>query len=251
MKIRGVEIRVVCGDVHQETELLKGLSFLEQEKILRAAYAGVLQKACAKKFTTISLVDLSVAVKNFPKIAVAKIIAQEIYRCLREEKHHLKKIFVILASSREAKFFNKVITSYLNHIVCELCQGPFVTVDTIIEIAGGIVLIERSNPPYGWALPGGFLDYGESLEEGAAREAKEETGLVVKNIKQMHTYSAPGRDPRFQTVTTVFVAQAKGRPRAGSDAQGICVVKPAEWKKMPLAFDHQQVLADYLRWKKR
>ncbi|MEK7850204.1 MAG: NUDIX domain-containing protein, partial [Candidatus Omnitrophota bacterium] len=84
------------------------------------------------------------------------------------------------------------------------------TVDTIIEVEGGVVLIKRSNPPFGWAIPGGFLDYGESLEEAAAREAKEETGLVVTNLKQFHTYSDPVRDPRFHTISTVFICQAKG-----------------------------------------
>ncbi|MBE9528224.1 MAG: NUDIX hydrolase, partial [Proteobacteria bacterium] len=97
-------------------------------------------------------------------------------------------------------------------------RNPLPTVDIIIEMAtetageihgdsdgGGIVLIERKNPPYGWALPGGFVDYGESLEAAAVREAKEETSLDVKLKCQLHAYSAPGRDSRFHTITTVFV----------------------------------------------
>ncbi|MFH0876645.1 MAG: NUDIX hydrolase [Candidatus Omnitrophota bacterium] len=131
----------------------------------------------------------------------------------------------------------------------KICQGPFVTVDAIIETSGGVVLIKRSNPPFGWAIPGGFVDYGESLEKAVAREAKEETSLVVRNLKQMHTYSDPFRDPRFHTVTTVFVGQAKGRPRAASDAQDAKIFTPEEWCKLPLAFDHRRVLEDYLKRK--
>ncbi|OQX11001.1 MAG: NUDIX hydrolase, partial [Desulfobacteraceae bacterium IS3] len=85
-------------------------------------------------------------------------------------------------------------------------RNPLVTVDIIIEINKGIVLIERVNPPHGWALPGGFVDYGESLETAAVREAKEETSLDVTLEEQFHTYSAPDRDPRQHTVSTVFIA---------------------------------------------
>jgi len=92
-------------------------------------------------------------------------------------------------------------------------------VDIIIEIATedgrqGIVLIKRKYPPYGWALPGGFVDYGESLEQAAVREAKEETSLDIQLQCQMHTYSDPKRDPRKHTISTVFIAQAKGNPVA-------------------------------------
>jgi ADP-ribose pyrophosphatase YjhB (NUDIX family) len=98
-------------------------------------------------------------------------------------------------------------------------KTPRITVDIIIELDEGIVLIERKNPPHGWALPGGFVDYGESLEAAATREAKEETGLEVELLRQFHTYSDPGRDPRGHTVSTVFVARASGVPQAADDAQ--------------------------------
>lgn len=92
-------------------------------------------------------------------------------------------------------------------------QHPSPTVDIIIEMkGGGIILIKRKNPPCGWALPGGFVDYGESLEAAAIREAKEETSLHITLTAQFHTYSDPHRDPRRHTITTVFLARAEGTP---------------------------------------
>ena len=84
-------------------------------------------------------------------------------------------------------------------------KNPLPTVDIIIEVVGGIVLIERKNKPLGWALPGGFVDYGESLEQAAVREALEETGLAIRLIQQLKTYSDPNRDPRHHTLSTVFI----------------------------------------------
>ena len=134
-------------------------------------------------------------------------------------------------------------------------KKPFPTVDIIIEVDRedgwpGVVLIERKNPPYGWALPGGFVDYGESLEEAAVREAKEETSLDIELLGQLHTYSDPGRDPRFHTITTVYMARAQGRPRAQDDAKNIGVFT-IEDRPRPLAFDHEKILEDYLRKKRR
>jgi 8-oxo-dGTP diphosphatase len=125
-------------------------------------------------------------------------------------------------------------------------RAPRLAVDLIIEVAPDrIVLIRRRNPPHGWALPGGFVEYGESLEAAAVREAKEETGLDVELIHQMHTYSDPARDPRGHTVSTVFIARARGTPRAGDDAGEIRVASLTELLT-PLAFDHETILADYM-----
>ncbi|MBI4825744.1 MAG: NUDIX hydrolase [Nitrospirae bacterium] len=123
-------------------------------------------------------------------------------------------------------------------------RNPFLTVDVIIEINKGIVLIKRKNPPPGWAIPGGFVDYGETIEDAVIREAKEETGLDVKLVRQFHTYSDPKRDPRHHTVSTIFIATASGTPKAGDDA------KEAEIffrDTLPddIAFDHRQILEDY------
>ena len=127
-------------------------------------------------------------------------------------------------------------------------RNPLITVDIIIELNEGFVMIERANPPAGWALPGGFVDYGESLEEAAIREAKEETSLAVELIEQFHSYSAPDRDPRHHTVTTVFIAKATGRPSAADDAKNIGVFSP-EKLPYPIAFDHETILKHYFQYR--
>ena len=123
-------------------------------------------------------------------------------------------------------------------------RNPVPTVDILISYAGGIVLIERLNPPPGWALPGGFVDYGESLEEAAIREALEETGLEVELTGQFHTYSDPVRDPRQHTISTVFTAIARGNLQAGDDA-GKAAVYRQENLPENIAFDHRLILKDY------
>lgn len=127
-------------------------------------------------------------------------------------------------------------------------KNPLLTVDIIIEIDNHIVLIQRKNPPYGWALPGGFVDYGESLETAAVREAKEETSLSVELIEQFHAYSNPDRDPRQHTVTVVFIARAQGIPKAADDAKELGMFKK---ESLPdtIAFDHGRILDDYFRYK--
>lgn len=145
----------------------------------------------------------------------------------------------------------------IQHIECPRCgyefdiyKNPVPTADIIIEVEGteGIVLIKRKNPPHGWAIPGGFVDYGEALEETAVREAKEETGLDVTLVSQFHTYSDPLRDPRHHTITTVFVARASGIPKGGDDAKEARIFTEDALPK-PLAFDHELILRDYFRWK--
>jgi len=128
-------------------------------------------------------------------------------------------------------------------------RNPLVTVDIIIEINKGIVLIERVNPPHGWALPGGFVDYGESLETAAVREAKEETSLDVALEEQFHTYSAPDRDPRQHTVSTVFIAKSSGIPKAEDDAKNLGIFTEDSLPSS-LAFDHGKILSDYFRYRK-
>lgn len=129
-------------------------------------------------------------------------------------------------------------------------RNPAPTVDIIIETSGGVVLIERKNEPFGWALPGGFVDYGESLEDAAAREAEEETSLKVRLKCQLHAYSDPSRDPRGHTLSVVFVADAEGALQARDDAKNAGVFTE-DTLPAPLVFDHGRILSDYFKWKKQ
>ena len=128
--------------------------------------------------------------------------------------------------------------------VVQTYRNPFPTVDIIIRRANRIVLIERKNPPLGWALPGGFVDYGESLETAARREAAEETGLQLADLRQFRAYSDPARDPRRHNISMVFTAVGEGELVSGDDAAR------AAWFALnelpaPLCFDHDQILRDY------
>jgi 8-oxo-dGTP diphosphatase len=127
-------------------------------------------------------------------------------------------------------------------------RNPVPTVDIIIEMPDGIVLIKRKNYPYGWAIPGGFVEYGESLENAAVREAKEETGLDVTELKQFHTYSAPDRDPRQHTISTVFTAKGQGTLKADDDAED---AKTFTQDNLPgnFAFDHREIIEEYFGMK--
>lgn len=132
-------------------------------------------------------------------------------------------------------------------------RNPTPTVDIIIEQVGEgdrplILLIERLNEPYGWALPGGFMDYGEDAATAAIREAKEETNLDIELLEQFHCYSDPSRDPRQHTLSIVFLAKASGEPKAMDDAKAL---KLFAMDDLPaaLCFDHGQILADYRRYR--
>jgi 8-oxo-dGTP diphosphatase len=129
---------------------------------------------------------------------------------------------------------------------------PLLAADVIIELTDRpgrpIVLIARRNPPYGWAIPGGFVDVGERVEDAAVREAREETALEVTLHALLGLYSDPARDPRGHTVTAVYVGQARGLPRAQDDALDLAAFLP-EALPPELAFDHARVLDDYRRWR--
>ena len=137
---------------------------------------------------------------------------------------------------KKCPYCGKPIEKYLH---------PHPTVDIIIEMeSGGIVLIKRKNPPFSWALPGGFVDYGESLEKAALREAKEETSLDVTLTSQFHTFSDPKRDSRKHTISTVFIAKAIGKPVAQDDAEDVGIFTQGNLP-LPLAFDHENILKQY------
>jgi 8-oxo-dGTP diphosphatase len=131
-------------------------------------------------------------------------------------------------------------------------ETPMLTVDIIIEIEDGIVLIERKNEPHGWALPGGCVDVGETCQDAAIREAKEETGLKINNVVEAGIYDAPDRDPRGHAVSITHYAQAEGTPVGADDAKNAIVIDPQTALDqyyngtLVLCFDHKQIIQDYL-----
>ncbi len=139
----------------------------------------------------------------------------------------------------------KIVCPDCGHIT-ERWKNPYPTADVIVDIGGKVVLVKRKNLPEGWAIPGGFIDYGESAEDAAVREIREETGLEITDLRQFRVYSAPDRDPRFHTLTVVFTASSTGVPEAGDDAGEAALFGPDELPD-PLAFDHANVLDDYFK----
>jgi ADP-ribose pyrophosphatase YjhB (NUDIX family) len=141
--------------------------------------------------------------------------------------------------------------------ICPACgqtlreyKNPALTVDIIIESGAGqntqFILVRRKNPPYGWAIPGGFVDYGEKVEDAAAREAKEETGLSITIRSLLGVYSDPGRDPRGHTVSVVYLASGDGDAKAGDDAAELAFFS-ADNLPESIVFDHNQIISDYLK----
>lgn len=128
-------------------------------------------------------------------------------------------------------------------------RNPVPTVDVIIELPEGVCLVRRRNPPHGWALPGGFIDYGESAPHAARREAREETGLRVRLTELFYVYSDPGRDPRMHTISIVYLARTRGTPRAGDDAAEVGVFSENNLPS-PIVFDHARILSDYFRFER-
>lgn len=214
---------------------------------IRSSCRSALKLAEKLKISSIAFPALGCGIGGFPLLAASKIIAQEIYRHARFGKSGLKEIVLCLFDQEAFDIFHKSLFSYLRHAVEVLQNGPFTVVDAIIEINDGIVIIQRMNPPFGWALPGGFVDYGESLEDAVVREAKEETGLVIKKIKQFHTYSDPKRDPRFHTIGTVFIGEATGSPKAGDDAANLKIIQENDLDSVNFAFDHKEIIKDYFK----
>ncbi|MCF7873785.1 MAG: NUDIX hydrolase [Candidatus Omnitrophica bacterium] len=210
---------------------------------------------CFKKIKKHKIKSVAFLVAGFRKNInlgiFSKIAAQELFRYSRcNKKRFLKRVLFIADTDKSYKTLKKNVFGYLNHIKTN--KGPFLTVDAIINYQQGIVLIERTNPPLGWALPGGFVDYQESLEAAVVREAKEETGLDFENIKQFRAYSDNSRDPRFHTVSVVFTGRGKGKLKAASDAKSAFVFKikaknPLKNLPSDIAFDHRKILKDFIK----
>lgn len=227
-----------------------GMDFKTDETKVRMSCKSALNAAEELKVKSVAFPALGCGVGAFPLLACAKIMAQEVLKHLRQEDSSLREIIFCLYDRQAFEVFNKGIVGYLDYVTNKLQAGPFPTVDAIIELDDSIVIIQRSNPPFGFALPGGFVDYGESLEDAIRREAKEETGLELSDLKQFHTYSEASRDPRFHTIGTVFIAKGKGNPRAGDDAAGIKIIKLNEVQNLEFAFDHKKIIQDYINYKR-
>jgi O-acetyl-ADP-ribose deacetylase (regulator of RNase III)/ADP-ribose pyrophosphatase YjhB (NUDIX family) len=235
---------------------------------LRKAVASALKCANELHLSSLGIAALGGCEGGLPMAGAAKIAVQEIMKESRNPQTTLRKIVFCLYDDETFKVFDNTVRGYVRHMMEQF--GPYVAVDVIIECPagllggdehcssleadasmgcggqGGIILIERSSPPYGWALPGGFVDYGESLEEAAIREAREETNMELIDLRQFHAYSHPGRDPRFHTISTVFIAEGQGEPRAGDDAGDLRIVRYEDLLELEYAFDHGEIIEEYL-----
>lgn len=227
---------------------IKGKDIFLQEKNLRRALEFILHRFSGEESLSLAVSDLGCLHLKLGCKNVAKIVAQQIYKQMLKGKFYFGRVVFFSQQEKIRRQFEKYIISYLEFMEHKMSQGPFLTTDAIIEYKGGIVLVRRRNPPLGWALPGGFVDYGEKAEEAVKREAKEETGLNIKRIRQFGFYSAPQRDSRFHTASIVFTAQAAGKLKSGSDAAAARVFGG---RNLPehIAFDHRKIIKDYLRRK--
>jgi 8-oxo-dGTP diphosphatase len=234
--------------------ILINFSNKPKPETIRSALTNCFKKIRDRNINSVAFLMASFK-RNINFRIFSKITAQELFRLARSKKQRiLKKVSFMADTEQSHKIFKKNIIGYLNHIKAN--RGPFLTVDGIVCCRKGIVLIKRTNPPLGWALPGGFVDYGEKLEKAVAREVKEETGLDFKNVKQFKVYSDNKRDPRFHTVSVVFTGKGKGKLKAASDAQdaSIFTIKESDsFLNLPpnIAFDHKKIIKDYIKDKRQ
>ncbi len=225
------------------------MDFKTDEEIIRRATYSTLGCAQESKIQSIAFCALGCGVGGFSYEAAAKIMAQEVFRYTRETAEpSLNEIIFVLNSKKPFEIFQKNVIDYLRYMTKKVSQGPFLTVDGIVEYRGGIVMIERSNPPLGWAIPGGFVDYGETIEQAVVREIREETGLDFLDFRQFKICSQPNRDPRFHTVTVIFSGRGQGVLKADSDAKKAQVFKAGQLPEK-IAFDHRKIIEDYTQSK--
>ncbi len=233
-----------AGSFLKTRELDSLLPLSQREIYIREVCRDIFNQAKIKNYETIAL--NVILPESFPSVGLTRIVTQEIYRFLKCNVALLKKIIIVVEDEDLLKVFQKEVFGYMNHLLKDLAGEPYCTVDAIIELPKGIVIIERSNPPFGWALPGGFVDPEESLEIAVRREAMEETNLELEDLCQFHTYSDPSRDPRFHTIDTVFIAKGVGVPKSGDDAKSLKIVSYDELLDGTYAFDHGEIIKSYL-----
>ncbi len=199
------------------------------------------------KIKSISFPALGCGTGKLDSRKVAEIMVEETLKNL-SYNFFLEEINFVLYKRKDYENFLSVFEDYLRNLTKKTYKNPIPTVDIIIEYNDGIVLVERKNYPFGWAIPGGFVEYGESCEQTAIREAKEETGLEIYDIKQFKTYSKPGRDPRFHTISTVFIAKGEGILKGSDDAKNASVFNKENLPEN-IVFDHKEILTEYFKSK--
>jgi len=257
MKVKHAELIVIHSDISVvSADIVAGGTAREgeiDEKSLRREIHAVFLKAQEQNHETLAF-DIESWISGkisggytvTPEI-ISKLMAQEAFRYLQSQNAMaLKKILFVAGEENLAAVFEQNIYEYLRHLTEDFSGGPYLTVDGIVEYNQGIVLIERKNPPLGWALPGGFLDRGEKIAAAVVREVKEETNLEFTAIGEFKVCSDPARDPRFHTVSVVFYGKGQGQLRAASDAKNARVFP---WDRLPqvIAFDHREIIEEYKR----
>ncbi len=224
-----------------------GMDFKTDYDTIRRCTRAVLDLCKEKGIFEVAFPALGAGVGGLDVALVSKIMAQEVFKAIMENRAP-RKVYFVYYSEKDFKE-GSLAYRYLEHLEFKSIEGPFLTVDAVVfdslESPNRVVLIERKNPPFGWALPGGFVDYGESVEEAVRRELKEETGLDYKDYRQLKAYSDPERDERFHTVTIAFLGWASGEVRPASDAA------KGQWFKLSdlpekIAFDHRDIINDAL-----
>lgn len=250
MKIKDVEIRVVVGALENQ-DVYKKVEALSKADIdtLREAVTYSLMQADENGVESIAFGMLGCYDGGLSYSHSSKVMAQQLFKYIKEtEKPAVKKVIFVVNNEDAFVVFKKNIEGYLEYMTHKGLLGPYVTVDGIVEYQDGLVVIERTNPPLGYALPGGFVDYNESVEDAVVREIKEETNLDFKDIRLLTVSSEPDRDPRFHTVSVVFCGRGEGELCAGDDAAKAHVYK---FDELPyeMAFDHRNLIDEYLKQK--
>lgn len=244
MKIREVEINVILESNQKDNQA----TVLELPRDITEETF----RASVKKMLVDIFLNEKVEIKTdieYQASPASKIFTQEIFKYLKENDDYALRYLTVVVNEEDFKIYKKNIESYLSYMLYKGLLGPYVTVDGIVEYQDGIVLIERSNPPLGYALPGGFVDYGESVETAVVREIKEETNLELFDFELLKVSSEPDRDPRFHTVSIVYFGKGKGELCAGDDAAQAHVFS---LDKLPekMAFDHRELIEEYIKRKK-
>lgn len=243
MKIRDVNIDVVLNGT--EDSCFDAIFCLPKEKEEQSYRSAV--KDIVEKLFNYKIVNVKTKIE-YQASPASKIFTQELFKYLKENEDYTLKSLTVSVAEDSFKIFKKNIEGYLSYMLYKGLLGPYVTVDGIVEYDDGIVLIERSNPPLGFALPGGFVDYGESVETAVAREIKEETNLEFYDYELLNVSSEPNRDPRFHTVSIVYYGKGKGKLCAGDDAANAHVFK-LDQLPQNMAFDHRELIENYIERK--